>query len=193
MFTVRGSPQQIDYARQLVEEKIGVKHYYFIFYGYGVSTPPFFQLVTDLVMFVLSGTCHSHGWPTWPPWATWRPRTTWTPWTTWSPWCPYGSIQPWTIQPGTSRTTVSTVAVWSNVYLNTDVVECQWYIISDLLNYYYLNQWSPCTLPAAGLGQWLPTLAAGTAWSKWVPAVCWGENKSHLLSSCNTNILLLLQ
>lgn len=24
MFTVRGSPQQIDYARQLVEEKIGV-------------------------------------------------------------------------------------------------------------------------------------------------------------------------
>uniref|UniRef100_G3PW84 Far upstream element (FUSE) binding protein 1 n=1 Tax=Gasterosteus aculeatus aculeatus TaxID=481459 RepID=G3PW84_GASAC len=26
MFTVRGSPQQIDYARQLVEEKIGVRH-----------------------------------------------------------------------------------------------------------------------------------------------------------------------
>jgi uncharacterized membrane protein len=25
MFTVRGSPQQIDYARQLVEEKIGVR------------------------------------------------------------------------------------------------------------------------------------------------------------------------
>lgn len=27
MFTVRGSPQQIDYARQLVEEKIGVRHW----------------------------------------------------------------------------------------------------------------------------------------------------------------------
>lgn len=27
MFTVRGSPQQIDYARQLVEEKIGVRDY----------------------------------------------------------------------------------------------------------------------------------------------------------------------
>lgn len=42
MFTVRGSPQQIDYARQLVEEKIGVKHYYFIFYGYGAL--PYFSV-----------------------------------------------------------------------------------------------------------------------------------------------------
>lgn len=29
MFTVRGSPQQIDYARQLVEEKIGVQKFSF--------------------------------------------------------------------------------------------------------------------------------------------------------------------
>lgn len=29
MFTVRGSPQQIDYARQLVEEKIGVWSFLF--------------------------------------------------------------------------------------------------------------------------------------------------------------------
>lgn len=42
MFTVRGNPQQIDYARQLVEEKIGVslkkkeivKHCFFCFILY---------------------------------------------------------------------------------------------------------------------------------------------------------------
>lgn len=74
----------------------------------------FFSLIsslTDLGMFVLSGTGHSNGWPTWPSWTTRRSRPTWSSWTTWSPWGSHGSIQPRTIQPGTSRTTVSTVAI----------------------------------------------------------------------------------
>lgn len=111
MFTVRGSPQQIDYARQLVEEKIGVKHEYLFKRTFMLVFFSLISLLTDLDMFVLSGTGHSNGWPTWPSWTTWRSRPTWSSWTTWSPWGSHGSIQPRTIQPGTSRTTVSTVAI----------------------------------------------------------------------------------
>lgn len=112
MFTVRGSPQQIDYARQLVEEKIGVKQDYLTLFSWVPLHSGLYRLTNNLWIFALLGTCHSHGWPTWSPRTTWRPRATWSPRTTRSPRSPYGAIQPWTIQPGTPRTTVSTVALW---------------------------------------------------------------------------------
>lgn len=173
MFTVRGSPQQIDYARQLVEEKIGVNQDYLTLFSWVPLPSGLYRLTINLWIFALLGTCHSHGWPTRSPWTTWRPRTTWSPRTTRSPRSPYGAIQPWTIQPGTPRTTVSTVALWEYLHSDADLVGWQW-----LINYFIFflsNQRAPCALPATRLGQWLPTLATGTTWPKWVYAVGWGE------------------
>lgn len=161
----------------------------------------FFSLIsslTDLGMFVLSGTGHSNGWPTWPSWTTRRSRPTWSSWTTWSPWGSHGSIQPRTIQPGTSRTTVSTVAICLTSTLKVFVIT--WMLryrscgMLMVIYFYFFYQWSTCALPASGMGQWLPTLATGTAWSKWVPAISWTEIKkssSWLSSLFDTNISLL--
>lgn len=120
MFTVRGSPQQIDYARQLVEEKIGVRHWTVILrWGHLFVL----CLFTDLTLCIyFSGTRHSCGWPTWSPWATWRPRPTWSSWTTWAPRCTHGTVQPWTIQPGTARTAVSTVTRLFHHHLHWSLV-----------------------------------------------------------------------
>lgn len=60
-----------------------------------------------VLMFL--GTSHSNGWPTWTPWSTWWSRPTWSSWTPWTAWCSHGPVQPWPIQPGTSRTSVSIV------------------------------------------------------------------------------------
>lgn len=81
----------------------------------------FLCLFTDLDLFVLlSGTSHSCGWSTRPSWSTWRSRPTWSSRTSWTPWCSYGSVQPWTIQPGTSWTTVSAVSL---VFLPSPVTQ----------------------------------------------------------------------
>lgn len=123
----------------------------------------------------ITGTSNSHGWPTWSSWTTWRSGPTWPSWTTWSPWSSHGSIQPRTVQSGTSRATVSTVAIFFFFFLILTLKVSFYKVVEYWVIFFH--QWSTCALSASGMGQWLPTLATGTAWSKWVSAISWSEIK----------------
>lgn len=109
MFTVRGSPQQIDYARQLVEEKIGVQKF-----SFQMVPMRKFQLFDSFTNLFFSGTSYSNGWSTWPPWTAWRSRPSWTSWSTRGT---NGPLQPRAIQPGTSRASVSSDVLCFLLYL----------------------------------------------------------------------------
>lgn len=73
-----------------------------------------------------TGTSNSNGWSTWPSWTTWRSRPTWTSRSTR---CTNGSIQPRTLQPGTSRSSVSRHFMFLN---SKTLSKCQIYVTGCL-------------------------------------------------------------
>lgn len=166
MFTVRGSPQQIDYARQLVEEKIGVRHESFDC-GFPVGTLFVLCFFTDLNLIVffrdqslpwvahmvplvhMEARAHmvllDHLDPPVHPWVRTTLDHTTRDLQDHSEYS-YRFISP----------LFSQIICYKNITIQVLHVKNLWL-------FYFSHQWSSCTIPASGVGQWLSTLATGTA------------------------------
>lgn len=165
MFTVRGSPQQIDYARQLVEEKIGVNKDHLTLFWW---IPPAFTVtyyllpmrtIRDLSLPWVAHTVpldhmeaqghmapQDHQVPQEPLWG----HTT----------LDHTTRDPQDHSKYNDTLVTPTLGYWSR---GLAVVHYFIYFISPY-------QRTSRAVPATRLGQRLPTLATGTTWPEWVYA-----------------------